>query len=157
MYLFYCQYPKGKNAQGCLCVRPSNMSVTSESPSNKAYVHPLRKYSSIFEHILENIQRIYQPCLIANGHVRPSVRHVLTGCLYPHVRHLWQPWKCQPVISITIPSPFANTATYWTFMKEELFQALEWLPSSVLRSCSSPLWLFMSIIELPYMYAFLAV
>jgi hypothetical protein len=36
----------------------------------------------IFEYILENIQRICQPRPIANGHVRPSVRHVLIGHLY---------------------------------------------------------------------------
>jgi hypothetical protein len=44
--------------------------------SNKALVRPLRNiqaYSSIFVHILENIQRICQLCPIPNGQNRPSV------------------------------------------------------------------------------------
>ena len=42
----------------CLCFYPSDMSVTSKSPSNKAHVRTLRnilKYLSIFEHILKII------------------------------------------------------------------------------------------------------
>jgi hypothetical protein len=42
----------------------------------------VKEYLSIFKHILENIQRICQLHPIANGHVRPSVRHVLIRRLY---------------------------------------------------------------------------
>jgi hypothetical protein len=36
---------KGDLEQGYLCVRPSDLSVTSKSPSNKPHVHPLREYN----------------------------------------------------------------------------------------------------------------
>jgi hypothetical protein len=51
--------------QGCHGDGRMDMSVRPTVTSDKALVCPLRKYSSIFEHILENIQRIYQ--------LRPSV------------------------------------------------------------------------------------
>jgi hypothetical protein len=50
-----------------LSVRPS---VTSD----KVHVHPISKYSSIFEHILENIHRIYPLRPIPNKQNRSSVR-----------------------------------------------------------------------------------
>jgi hypothetical protein len=59
--------------------------------SNKALIHPLRNiqaYLSIFEHILENIQRICQLRPIANGQDRLSVRHVLIRQVYSLVHHL---------------------------------------------------------------------
>jgi hypothetical protein len=62
--------------QGCQGVWPTITSIRPSCPSDKAYVHPLRNiwaYSSIFKHILENIQRICQLRLIANKHVRPSI------------------------------------------------------------------------------------
>jgi hypothetical protein len=57
----------------CVSVHPSCLIV---HPSNKAHVcqiRHIRAYSSIFEYILENIQRICQPRPIANGHVHSSV------------------------------------------------------------------------------------
>jgi hypothetical protein len=64
----------------------TNTSVRPFVMSDKALVRPLRKYSSIFEHILENIQRICQLRPIANGQNRLSVRpsrSYMTGLL-PH-------------------------------------------------------------------------
>jgi hypothetical protein len=51
-------------------------------PSDKAHVCQIRHiqaYLNIFKYILENIQRICQPRLIANGHVRSSVRPFVTS------------------------------------------------------------------------------
>jgi hypothetical protein len=62
--------------QGCHSDGRTDTTVRLSVTSNKALVSPLkniRAYLSIFKHILENIQRIYQLHLIANGHDRPSV------------------------------------------------------------------------------------
>jgi hypothetical protein len=67
--------------------------------SNKALVRPLRKYSSIFEHILENFQRICQLHPISNGQNRPSIRlsrPYMTGLLP------------RPSYMTTLPSPWTR-------------------------------------------------
>jgi hypothetical protein len=63
-----------KTKQGCLCVRPSVSSVCSSVTSDKVHVRPISKYSSIFEHILENIHRICPLRPIPNRQNRSSVR-----------------------------------------------------------------------------------
>jgi hypothetical protein len=64
--------------QGCHGDGRTDMSVTSD----KALVRPLRNiraYSSIFEHILKNIQRICQLRSMANRQDRPSIRPYITS------------------------------------------------------------------------------
>jgi hypothetical protein len=84
-----------RHQQGCHGDGRTNTSVRPFVTSDKALVLPLRNiraYLSIFEHIIENIQRIYQLCPIANGQNWLSVRHVLIRQVYSPIRHLWQPW-----------------------------------------------------------------
>jgi hypothetical protein len=58
--------------------RPTCPSVTSD----KALVRPLSKYLSIFEHILENIHRIYQLRPIPNGQSRQTRSSIRPSRLY---------------------------------------------------------------------------
>jgi hypothetical protein len=66
-------FPSGC-CQGCLCVHLSVSSVRPSVMSDKVHVRPISKYSSIFEHILENIHRICPLRPIPNRQNRPSVR-----------------------------------------------------------------------------------
>ena len=68
-------------SQGCLCVRASDMSVMSGSPSDNTHVRLLREYSSKYEHILKyicvfskNIQRICLPS--PSNRTRPFVTSI---------------------------------------------------------------------------------
>jgi hypothetical protein len=74
-----------KNKLGLLMCRVVKASNRPTHPSVH-HVRPLRNirvYSSIFEHILKNIQRICQLRPIANRHVRPSCPYMtsLPPCL----------------------------------------------------------------------------
>jgi hypothetical protein len=69
------------------------MFVRSSVTFNKALVHPLRKYFSIFEHILENIQRICQLCPLANGQNQLSVTSLYNRFTPPSVIYD-NPGKC---------------------------------------------------------------
>jgi hypothetical protein len=76
--------------QGCHGDGQTDTSVRPSVTFDKALLHPLRNiraYLSIFEHILENIQRICPLCPITNGHDRPSAHlsRPYTTSLLPHL------------------------------------------------------------------------
>jgi hypothetical protein len=74
------------------CVRPSCPSVCPSITSDKVHIRPISKYSSIFEHILENIHRICPLRPILNRQNQLSVCHVLQQRLCPLTRPIRQPW-----------------------------------------------------------------
>jgi hypothetical protein len=57
-------------------VRPFDMSVMSESPSDKAHIHQLRKYSSIFEHIRAYSSIFYEYSCISREYSKNMSRVV---------------------------------------------------------------------------------